>query len=77
MLKNNVFNVSVDTKAWLKSAGVRAIKTFAQTAGSMITVGAAVTELDWKYIISVATVAGIYSIVTSIAGIPEVKAEGE
>lgn len=77
MLKNCVFNVSVDTKKWVKKAAVRAVKTFAQTMGSTITVGAAISELDWAYIMSVAVVAGIYSIVTSIAGIPEVEANGE
>ena len=60
-------------KKWIKCAGIRAIKTFAQTLGSMITVGAAFYEIDWKYIISVSVVAFIYSLVTSTAGIPEVK----
>ena len=77
MFKNCVFKVSVDTKLWLKNAGVRAVKTFAQSMGSLITVGAAVSELDWKYILSVSVVSGIYSIVTSLAGIPEVKANEE
>ena len=76
MLKNNVFNPSVSTTKWLKAAGVRAVKTFAQSMGSMITVGAALSELDWKYIISVSVVSAIYSIATSISGIPEVP-EGE
>lgn len=75
MFKNNVFKVSVDTKKWFKKASVRAIKTFAQSVASLITVGAAVSELNWKYIISVSIVAGIYSIVTSVAGIPEVEGE--
>lgn len=75
MFKNNVFKVSVDTKKWFKKASVRAVKTFAQSVASLITVGAAVSELDWKYIISVSAVAGIYSIVTSVAGIPEVEGE--
>ena len=61
---------------WLKAAGIRAIKTVAQTALGMITVGAAVEEVKWIYVGSVALVAGIYSILTSIAGLPEVK-EGE
>lgn len=72
IFKNNVFKVSVDTKTWLKKACVRAIKTFAQTLGSMITVGAAMNEIKWEYAISVATVAMIYSVITSVAGIPEV-----
>lgn len=75
MFKNCVFKVSVNTQKWIKAAAVRAVKTFAQTAGSMITVGAAVSELDWGYIASVSTVALVYSVVTSIAGIPEVSEE--
>ena len=73
MFKNSVLKPSVDTLEWMKAAGKRAIKTFFQSASSMITVGAAVGELDWKYIASVSTVALIYSLCTSIAGVPEVK----
>lgn len=63
---------------WLKAAGVRAIKTVAQTALGMITVGAAVEDVNWLYVGSVALVAGIYSMLTSIAGLPEVEEkEGE
>lgn len=62
-------------KVWLYAAGVRAVKTFAQTFASMITVGAAISELDWGYIASVATVSAVYSLVTSLAGLPEVSAE--
>lgn len=58
---------------WLKAAGIRAIKTVAQTALGMITIGAAMEEVKWLYIGSVALVAGIYSMLTSIAGLPEVK----
>ena len=75
MFKNSVLKPSVNTLEWLKAAGIRAIKTFAQTAVSMITIGAAVSELDWAYIASVSAVALIYSVLTSIAGIPEVKGE--
>ena len=77
MFKNNVFKVSVDTKKWIKGASVRALKTFAQSAASLITVGATLTEVDWGYIASVSVVAAIYSIVMSIGGIPEVGAEEE
>ncbi len=62
-----------DFKKWAKAAGIRAIRTFAQVAGSMITVGAAVSELNWGYIASVAVVAAVYSILTSVAGLPEVE----
>ena len=47
MLKNCVFKIDVDTKDWFRSTIVRAIKTFAQTAGGMITVGAAMTDINW------------------------------
>ena len=61
---------------WFKAAGVRAIKTVAQTALGMITVGMAAEEVKWPYVGSVALVAGIYSILTSVAGLPEVEMEG-
>lgn len=57
---------------WAKAAGVRAIKTVAQTAVGMITVGAAVSEINWTYVASVSVVAGVCSLLTSLAGIPEV-----
>lgn len=75
MFKNCVFKVSVDTKEWWKAAGMRAIKTIAQTAVSMIVVGSPATEVDWLNILSVSAVAGVASILTSIAGVPEVKGE--
>lgn len=75
MLKNNVFSPSVDTIQWFKAAGVRAIKTVAQTAAGMITVGAAMSEIDWAYIGSVSLAAGIISVITSVAGIPEVQSK--
>lgn len=58
---------------WIKAAGIRAIKTVAQTAVGMITVGAAVSEINWTYVVSVSVVAGVCSLLTSLAGIPEVK----
>ena len=73
MFKNNVFKVSVNTKKWLKAAGVRAVKTMAQTALSMLTVGQAVMDVNWMNVLSVTVTAGVISILTSIGGIPEVK----
>lgn len=64
-------------KKWFKAAGIRAIKTFAQTFVGGITVGTALSEINWPYIASVATVAAIFSIGTSVAGIPEVKKSDE
>lgn len=60
-------------KKWWKCAMVRAIKTICQTAVSLITVGATLTEVDWKTVASVSLVAGILSLLTSLAGLPEVK----
>ena len=75
MFKNNVFKVSVDTVQWIKVTAVRAIKTAAQTAGGMIIAGSAINEVEWGYIVSVSIVSAILSIVTSVAGIPEVPAK--
>lgn len=61
------------TKQWWKAAGIRAIKTIAQSAVGMIAVGAAISEIDWIYVVSVAVVAGVVSMLTSIAGLPEVE----
>jgi len=62
-------------KTWLKAAGVRAVKTMAQTAGGMIAVGAAINEVSWGYVASVSVVAGVASMLMSIAGLPEVESE--
>lgn len=58
---------------WIKAAGIRALKTFAQTAVASITIGAAIHEIDWITIGSVSAVAAIASLLTSIVGIPEVQ----
>ena len=75
MLKNCVFKVSVDTKKWLKAAGVRAVKTVAQAAIAGIGTAAAMGQVDWRYVVSASVLAGVISILTSIAGIPETPAE--
>lgn len=62
---------------WVKAAGVRALKTIAQTALGMLTVGMAMEEVKWAYVGSVALVAGVYSLLTSIAGLPEVEMDGD
>ncbi len=63
------------SKKWWKAAGIRALKTMAQTAVSLITVGATLTEVDWKTVASVSIVAAILSLLTSLAGLPEVGEE--
>lgn len=62
-----------DLKLWAEKAGIRAIKTMAQTAVSLVVVGNQVTEMDWVAIISISVTAGIASVLTSIAGLPELE----
>ena len=57
---------------WVKAAGIRAIKTVAQTAVATIGTSAAVGEVDWLMVASAAALAGILSMLTSVAGLPEV-----
>ena len=73
MLKNCVLRVSVDTQEWAKAAGIRALKTMAQTAVAVIGTGAVISAVDWKMVVSSAIVAGVVSLLTSVAGIPEVE----
>ncbi len=65
--------MSDKTKKWIKAAAVRAVKTFAEAALSMLTVGQAVTDVNWISVLSVSAVATIISILMSIKGLPEVK----
>ena len=66
-----------DWKTWAKAAGIRAVKTVAQSAIAMIGTAAVMAEVDWKMVISAAVLAGIISMLTSIAGLPEVSTETE
>ena len=58
---------------WLKAAGIRALKTFAQTAVSLLTVGQAFIDVNWVNVLSISLVASIISILTSLSGLPEIK----
>lgn len=60
-------------KSWIKAAGIRAIKTVAQTAVATIGTTAVLKEVDWIMVASASVLAGVLSILTSIAGLPEVK----
>lgn len=65
--------MSDKTKKWIHAAGVRAIKTVAQTAVATIGTAAALGNVDWVMVASASALAGILSILTSVAGLPEVK----
>lgn len=64
-----------DWAKWAKAAGIRAIKTVAQTAVSLIAVGSVMSDVNWVQVGSAALLAGILSLLTSVAGIPEEKLE--
>ena len=66
-----------DLKQWFKAAAVRALKTVAQTAVATIGASAAMSEVDWKFCLSAALLAGIVSMLTSVAGLPEVPEQEE
>lgn len=75
MFKNCVFKPNVDTIKWIKAAGVRAVKTVAQTAVAIIGTSVTMGAVDWKMVASASVLAGIVSILTSVAGIKEVQAK--
>jgi hypothetical protein len=58
---------------WLKAAGIRALKTVAQTAVAMIPVGVSISEVGWLGVLGTAALAGVCSILTSVAGLPELN----
>ena len=60
-------------KSWLKAAGIRAVKTIAQTAIATIGTSAILSEVNWAVVGSAAVLAGILSLLTSVAGLPEVQ----
>lgn len=63
------------TKSWFKAAGIRAIKTIAQTAVATIGTTAIITEVNWYVVASASLLAGVLSMLTSVAGLPEVEEE--
>lgn len=62
-------------KVWLKAAGIRAIKTVAQTAVGVLGSAVVMNEVDWKMVLSASILSGILSLLTSVAGLPEVTEE--
>lgn len=69
--------MSEKSKKWLKAAGIRAIKTVAQSAIGAIGAAAYLGEVQWPLVVSTAALAGILSILTSVVGLPEVKEEND
>lgn len=65
--------MSIKTKNWIKAALVRAVKTIAQTAVATIGTATVFSEINWTMIVSASLLAGLLSILTSIAGLPEVE----
>ena len=65
------------TKEWLKAAGIRAIKTIAQTAIATIGTSAVMSEVNWVAVLSASLLAGILSLLTSLAGLPELDSTPE
>lgn len=61
------------TKEWFRAAGIRAIKTVAQTAVATIGSAAIISAVDWKMVVSASLLAGVLSLLTSVAGLPEVE----
>lgn len=77
MFKNCVFKDSVNTRKWMVNAGIRAVKTMAQTAVAVMGTSTVLSAIDRRMVLSSAIVAGIVSILTSVAGLPEAPCEGE
>ena len=73
MFKNCVLKASVDTKKWIKASAIRAVKTMAQTAVATIGTSAVMGDVNWLMVASASALSGIISILTSVAGIPEVE----
>ena len=67
--------MSEKMKKWIRAAGIRALKTVAQTAAATIGTSAVMAGVDWAMVLSASLLAGILSLLTSVAGLPEVKAE--
>lgn len=67
--------IKTNFKTWLKAAGIRALKTLAQTAVATIGTCAVLSEVDWVMVASASALAAVLSLLTSVAGLPEVKEE--
>jgi len=61
------------TRKWWKAAGIRALKTVAQTAAAMVSTGALLSDVNWAAAVSASVLAGILSLLTSLGGLPELE----
>ena len=71
-MKNSNIGKRILTSAWVKAAAIRALKTVAQTAAATLGTSAILSDVDWRVCLSAAVLAGILSLLTSVAGLPEV-----
>lgn len=69
--------MSEHAKKWMKAAGIRAVKTLAQTAIAVIGTSATIGAVNWGYTASASVLAALLSLLTSVAGLPEVEKEEE
>jgi hypothetical protein len=75
--KERVIVMKTNFKNWLKAAGIRAIKTVAQTAVATIGTSAIISEVNWLVVGSASLLAGILSLLTSVAGLPELDVDNK
>jgi hypothetical protein len=75
MFKNNIFTGNVTLKKWAEKAAVRAAKTFAQTAVALLPASVSIDAVNWTTVLGTAALAAVGSILTSMAGLPEVDSE--
>ncbi len=66
-------NMSEKMKEWIKAAAIRAVKTIAQSAIAVIGTAYVISDVDWRIVVSASLLSGILSVLTSIAGLPEVE----
>ena len=76
-LKNIKKGELIMFKLWIKAAGIRAVKTIAQTAVATIGTSVVIADVSWSVVISASILAGILSLLTSVAGLPEIKFDDE
>ena len=67
--------INEKTKKWIKAAGVRAVKTVAQTFAATVGTATVMGAVEWKMVLSASVLSGILSVATSVAGLPECKEE--